>query len=357
MRNFCVGGVLLDKQTPPLKGGSKDPRDYLQYGLSLSEQGQDQEAEENLRLAMDMDPQNGVFPMFLGILRLDLDQVESALEALNQAIDLDNNNLISKSYVYLAKWRLNGDEDSLNDILENTMVQSTAFEARLLMEVEKKALGKLPFDYMYMADDVSGGFLAFIDKPLKALRIRRANSQIKKSETLVRRERYEPALDALEKAVCLKGKDEDLSIRLKKVRKQRIKALLKGPMDPEAHSFLGSYYYENTDYANAEKHLRLWLDEYNKTKKKRKDGWKKPYALRMLADIEIQAGHLKNADSLLIELLDLDPHDPFNYYLLGKLRFMEKRPKPAIQAFESLLDKAPDFTRMRLRALKEKRIF
>jgi len=64
MRNFCVGGVLLDKQTPPLKGGSKDPRDYLQYGLSLSEQGQDQEAEENLRLAMDMDPQNGVFPMF-----------------------------------------------------------------------------------------------------------------------------------------------------------------------------------------------------------------------------------------------------------------------------------------------------
>ena len=77
----------------------------------------------------------------------------------------------------------------------------------------------------------------------------------------------------------------------------------------------------------------------------------------MLADMEIQAGKAQSADGFLKELLDLDPFDPFNYYLLGKLRMEQGRLKAAIRAFESLLDKAPDFARMRLRTLKEKRLF
>jgi len=352
-RSLYEDGTACLKKT--IDAGSKDSRNMLQYGLALAELGRGAESEEAVGAALESSDDKSIYYLFLGIIQLDNRKFEEACASLEESLRIDPNNRLAASYAALASWENGKQDEAMKMLLEKSQVQSTAFEARLLIKVEEISNGILPYDYLEKTDDSTG----FFGRIFKRFMSWRKSKLMQKAEVQKRKEKYEKALDTLEKAVYTTGCDKALSESIAGVRKKYQKELLrrekKEGRDLDRLFKLGSLYYDGNDYQAAEEYLEKWFVGAKEAKGKGVGQWMEFFALRMLADIRIATNKLKKAEQQLAELNKLDAHDPFNYYLSGKLKLKQGDRIGAITAFRSFIDRTPDFARMRLRAfaLKE----
>lgn len=151
---------------------------------ALAAAGRDEEAERAAREAVVRMPASHVPHLELGILRLDRGEPKLARAAFDEAVKIDPANPLARGFAALARW----DEDpakSLSEILAIGGIQSSRFQARWLLAVEKswQAGAKIALPESVLAEGEPRGFA-----------LRRAHSDLAKLEKFVAKKRARSAV-------------------------------------------------------------------------------------------------------------------------------------------------------------------
>lgn len=108
---------------------------YTNRGTELLRNGQLEEAEEQLRIAIELHPQSPDAWLNLGVVRRRMGDTEGAEKAYNTALDFDPQ-LISAYYNLSVLYRLQGDRD----------------EARKILETVDRRSNRNPYTYLSLGD-------------------------------------------------------------------------------------------------------------------------------------------------------------------------------------------------------------
>jgi tetratricopeptide (TPR) repeat protein len=283
-----------------------------------------------------------VYPLFLGMVHLEKGALEPAQEALDRAIELDGENALARNYAALVKWEAGDRREAVKALLDIDFIQSSRFEARLLVRVEEalSASGHHESPFWSIGEgEGDGGDRFILNRWVAAFERGRARRQARRAASLVRQGRHEAALTRLEAAHRMAPGEPEIREALGRARKQVAKEL----DDPY---LTGTLCFKNGDMESARSRLGPWLEEA-------KEPESRFMALGMLCEAELARGDVKKASAHLDEVLVLDPHDLYAQYLKGRLAVARGDRVEARRAFERFLDREPSFARVRLRVLEK----
>jgi tetratricopeptide (TPR) repeat protein len=314
---------------------SSDPRLHANHALCLAECGRYGEAVRGARQACQMDPRSAVFSMFLGQIHLDHGLAEAAWQAFAGAAELDPTNSLPRHYMLLADWDRGARRPVVDALRGRGMPQSTAFEGRLLLRVER-ALGA-------PARSVRG--TAAHASP------REARRQAHKALRLAHKGRLKPALSRMEDALDLAPREADVrrqAAELQAMADREAQGAADGAERTHLLHPLACLELTMGERASAGEHMRRWLEAVGP----RNAGLQDLQAARyVLATAEQAVGNEAGAAEHWRSLRALLPREPLVEHELGKCLLRLGRPKEARRVLESLLEKAPLLARMRLRTL------
>lgn len=319
-----------------------EPRVLLQFGLALSEDGRYEKAVEALEKAAASRPAEAVYPLFLGMVHLEKGALEPARTALDRALELDRENALAKNYAALVEWEAGDRRKAVEALLAIDFIQSSRFEARLLVRVEEGLLASGHHEspvWSFGEGEGDGGERFILNRWVAAFERQRAKRLARKAAALVRQGRHEAALARLEAAHRLAPRESEIREALGRVRKQVAKEL----DDPY---LTGTLCFKNGDMESARTRLGSWLEEA-------KEPEQRFMAHGMLCEAELSRGDAEKASAHLAEVLALDPHDLYAQYLKGRLAVARGDRVEARRAFERFLDREPSFARVRLRVLEK----
>ncbi|MFH1999360.1 MAG: tetratricopeptide repeat protein [Planctomycetota bacterium] len=334
-----------------------EPRTRLQYGLALSEAGRYEEACEAVESAMALRPDVAVFPLFLGVVHFDAGKLDLARDMFERSLRLDSHNALAGNYAALVAWEEGSRQIAARALLDLDFIQSSRFEARLLVCVEQgfdesQAKGSALTESSLLGDGI---FFASPDPSpwVRVYRKWRFNRCRRRANELSSRGNHEKAAFRLEEALELEPQNQEVRDAIAEVRKQWIQALQKRRKLEGKESGLsleiGCLYWQNRDPDRAESLVAEWLEKHKAQEEKHRDLFRMSTAYRVLCGIAIVARNKEKSGHFLSALQALDPHDPFVQYMAGRYALLGRDTRSARHAFERFLAWEPAFGRVRLR--------
>jgi hypothetical protein len=295
-RRDWVAAEALLRETLALDPAYAHVHLYLAHALAEQERGAD--AEAALARAMALAPDNHVFPLHLGIVRLDAGDPAGAREALEAAARLAPENPLVAGYRDLVAWE-GGDPAALAALGRHARDLPESFRARLLLRLAAAAL----------AARGPGAALALLAPPDDAplgltlpapLRRRWRRRRLERAERLVARERFEAAADYLA-AQPDALEEPGAPALLARARRGAVRALTGALERAEPGErrglLLRRYEYENDlgDREAAYATLAAWVAGHDAASASASERVVAEAAARRLAEIDVERGEFARA--------------------------------------------------------------
>ena len=295
-RDFPAAEALLREAL------ARDP-DYAHVHMylahALAEQERLAEAEAALARAMALAPGIFVFPLHLGIVRLDAGDTGGARLALESAARLAPDNPLVAGYLDLVAWETAGQRDTLAALGRSARDLPESFRARLLLR----------FAAARLATRGPKTAIALLEPPPEpplgirlpaSLRRRWCRRRLARARRLVDAGRFEDAADSLA------GRPDVLEEPgagelLERARRGAVKAvtaaLERAEPGPRRALLLPRYEYENElgDHDAAYRTLQAWLEAYAAAGSPSSETLVAEAAARRLAELDVERGDYESA--------------------------------------------------------------
>ena len=294
-RDFPAAEALLRE------AGMQDPlyaHIHMYLAHALAEQERLAEAEASLARAEALRAGNFVFPLHLGIVRLDAEQLRTAGEAFARAAHLAPDNTLVAGYQELVAWE-DGDRTRLAGLGRRARDLPESFRARLLLRLAATTLA------------CRGGAAAVAllaappERPLGiplpgALRARWRRRRLARARALVEAGRLEDAADYLgaqPDALTEPGADELLARARRGAASAVSRAIERSDERGRQALLLRRYEYENDcgDGDAAYRTLEAWLTAYEDAGRPSRQTLVAEAAARRLGELDVERGDFERA--------------------------------------------------------------
>ncbi len=268
---------------------------YILGGLALAEKRTFKEAIDNVQKAINLQPQNPVYYIFLGRIYIDQEKYDKALEVLTTAIEMDKTNQLAYAYqalAYLGK----GEVEQGRFILEGKGVFSSPhFDARLLVWLESQLIKKEKSD--------GNSKLSPTPKPNeKKIDNSQDKEKLLKEGWIKRFLLWWKAKRRISAGLKKMGYEE-----YDKATKEFKQALALYPLIENIYSYLGEALFQNEEFQAATPYLS----------KASSQNPKNPSILSLLGKTYYKLGNFNQSEKWLKKADELDHMIPEIYYYLG----------------------------------------
>ncbi len=336
-----------------VEGLGDDGRLRMNYGLALAECGRPETAVKALERAMDLDPKSAVPPMNLGLVHLDEGRVEDARASLHRSLEIDPENPLTRGYLLLCDWDEGRRSEAMATLADQEFPLSSGFEARLLVRVEEHRSGTAS-----AGESPSDGAASEPPAGVGPLALRKATRLVERAVALAGKGNLEQALVTLEGAAEIAPEAPDVLegvAKLCALAEEVLATRPEGKARLDLLHALGCLCFETGDIAFAKDCMAEWIAAHHSPEGCRPRKEELQMALFVLGSEAAAAGNCEDAVKHLEELRALSPREPGVEYALGSCLLRLGRHREARHAFERLLDKAPLFARHKLQKLNEAR--
>ena len=214
----------------------QDPHVRLHLALCLAERGRYKEAlAETVRLT-SRHPQNAVFHLFHGRILFDSGAHEEALQSFEQACRLTPDNSLARGYLLLSRMALGELRGALNELRAVGIPGNPDYQARLILLLEKQAPAK-------PSSEGAGRIRELEEKPQEQ---KSAKQRMRKAQHLAEKFRFAEAADEAWEALrlCPHSQEERIYYAAFSVLARRYRAAAEALnnadlSDPEVAMWLG----------------------------------------------------------------------------------------------------------------------
>jgi len=275
------------------------PHVYLYLAHALAEQERLAEAETALARAMALASDNFVFPLHLGIVRLDAGDTGGARLALESAARLAPDNPLVAGYRDLVAWERTGQGDTLAALGRRARDLPESFRARLLLRLAASLLStRGPKKAIALLEPPPEPPLA-IRLPA-SLRRRWRRRRLARARRLVDAGRFEDAAEALaaQPDVLEEPGARELLERARRGALQAVTAALERAEPGERRALLlRRYEYENDlgDHDAAYRTLQAWRQAHAAAGSASSETLVAEAAARRLAELDVERGDYERA--------------------------------------------------------------
>ena len=275
------------------------PHVYLYLAHALAEQERLAEAESALARAMALASDNFVFPLHLGIVRLDAGDTGGARLALESAARLAPDNPLVAGYRDLVAWETTGQGDTLAALGRRARDLPESFRARLLLRLAASLLStRGPKKAIALLEPPPEPPLA-IRLPA-SLRRRWRRRRLARARRLVDAGRFEDAAAALagQPDVLEEPGARELLERARRGALQAVTAALERAEPGERRALLlRRYEYENDlgDHDAACRTLQAWRQAHAAAGSPSSETLVAEAAARRLAELDVERGDYERA--------------------------------------------------------------
>lgn len=116
-----------------LKISPKNHGVYLHKALALSRLGRHEEATDTIKQAINLNPQNPVYPLFAGIINLDAERVIEAVKCFDDSLQLDKAYVFAQQYRTLALLKAKKITEATANVEKYGLSSDNGFKSRLLL--------------------------------------------------------------------------------------------------------------------------------------------------------------------------------------------------------------------------------